>query len=201
MAHKAGKRHLLLVYQRWFDRIWLPMLVLGLAMGALWGLSGYFFDPLVPPTDLFVSAGAGACLAFALFALLARNLAYVQARQGYLLVATPFFRLKVSYKRVRQVRSASFEQLFPRQKMGWAQKQFLEPFYGRTVVVVDLAQFPLSRGLMRLFLARPMFSPQGTGLVFVVKDWMALSMEIDSYRGMERQAGGTPSVRRPRGQA
>jgi hypothetical protein len=37
---------------------------------------------------------------------------------------------------------------------------------------------------LRLFLPRVMFSTQTKGLVLLVKDWMALSTELESYMGV-----------------
>jgi hypothetical protein len=48
------------------------------------------------------------------------------------------------------------------------------------VVVLELSSYPLSPGLLRLFLAPQMFSRQLTGLVLIIPDWMTFSAELDS---------------------
>ena len=190
-VQRLGKHHLLLPYRRMMDRLWLATLVLGLVMFGVWLGAGKFFIELQYPFDIVVLAGAATVTAFALFAFLTRNMAYVQAATDHLRVVTPFLRLKISYRRLRTTHPAEFQQLFPRQKAKWAQRKFLEPFYGKTVLLVELTAFPIKQSLLRLYLPPTMFSPQSKGLVFVVKDWMALSTEIDSHSGAWRQGGGT----------
>jgi hypothetical protein len=41
----------------------------------------------------------------------------------------------------------------------------------------------LPRWWLRLWLSKYLLTPDGSGFVFVVKDWMGLSQEIDSFRG------------------
>lgn len=172
------------------NRLWKATLVLGLLLAGLWwqALVGVIM-PLHPPYENFVYLAALVVLGFTLFAMLARSMSYVQAFHNHIRVVTPFLRLKVSYSRVRSVRPAEFHKLFPPAEAGWAERRFLEPFYPLTVVFVELSRYPLPRGLLRLFLPPQMFYPQSRGLVFVVEDWMALSTEIESFRGqwMETQ--------------
>lgn len=180
-SRKAGKRHPLLMYQRLMDRLWQPTLALGLLLAAIFALA--WFTPisiLQPGNELWLLIGAAGCLAFSLFAFLARRVAYLQPRRDHLRLVTPFLRLSISYRRIRSVRSADFNQLFPPGKSSWAQRSYLEPFYGRTVIVLELSSYPLPPALLRFFLAPQMFSKQSTGLVLVVPDWMAFSTELDS---------------------
>jgi hypothetical protein len=180
-ARKAGKRYPLLIYQRYMDRLWQPTLALGLLLAAIWALA--WFTPisiLQPGNEMWLFVGAAGCLSFSLFALLARRVAYLQFHGDHLRLVTPFLRLNISYRRIRSVRSADFTQLFPPQKSSWAERSFLEPYYGRTVIVVELSAYPLPRGLLRLFLAPQMFSRQVTGFVLIVPDWMSFSAELDS---------------------
>ncbi len=180
-SRKAGKRHPLLMYQRFMDRLWQPTLALGLLLAAIFALA--WFTPisiLQPGNELWLLIGAAGCLAFFLFAFLARRVAYLQPRRDHLRLVTPFLRLSISYRRIRSVRSADFTQLFPPGKSTWAQRSYLEPFYGRTVIVLELSSYPLPPALLRFFLAPQMFSKQTTGLVLVVPDWMAFSTELDS---------------------
>jgi len=92
-------------------------------------------------------------------------------------------RMNISYRRMRNSHPAVFTQLFPPDKASWAQRNLLAPFYGRTAVLVELTEYPMSPRVMRFFLAPQMFSPRSKGLVFLVPDWMAFSTELDSFRG------------------
>ena len=183
-ARKSGKRHRLLIYQRVMDRLWVPTLVLGLIVIAIWWWGGSIFPLLPEPFDTLILALGAVLVTMAFLMFVMRGMAYVQARPDHLRLVTPFIRLKISYRRVRTAHPVEFHQLFPPSKAGWADKRFLEPFYGKTVIVVELSEFPVSRSVLSLFLPRVMFSTQAKGLVLVVKDWMALSTEMESYMGV-----------------
>lgn len=197
---KAGKKHPLLFYRRTVDRLSLAMLTLGVVAGVV----GWF--DLLEPGAVFGVSSANAMLALAAFSLtvsgltfLARFLAYVQARQSFLVIATPFLRLKVSYQRVRSVRTALLQQLFPGGKLSWSQRHYLGPYLGETVLVVETRGFPLSRAILRLFLPSAMFDPTTQGLILWVADWMRLSTEIDTLRGAWLEKQGEKRRSHPRG--
>ena len=180
---KSGKRHRLLLYRRAMDRLWLATLILGLLLGFIWLWFWYSDLPLLTPgNETWLLAGSVVALGFTVFAFLSRTAAYVQPRGDHLRLVTPFLRLNISYRRIRSVHPASFQQLFPPNKVSWAQRSFLEPFFGKTAVVVELTSYPMSPLLLRLFLAPQMFSPQSHGFVFVIPDWMDFSTEIDTFR-------------------
>lgn len=185
---KSGKRHPLLLYRRFMDRLWGAALPFTMVLLAVW-LVTYFFeiDLWGLNSDLWLLVGILVSALLALVAYFAGKLAYVQARQDYLLVATAFFRLKISYRRVLSVRASAFHQVFPPNKLGWAEKNFLEPFWADTVLVMELKNYPLAEWILRLNFPRFMFNPSATGLILQVEDWMALSAEIDTYQGLWRQ--------------
>ena len=184
---KKGQRFRLLLYKRFFDRLWKATLILGLLLAGVWWQGQLdFILPISPQIDPWVLLAALVVLMFSLFAMLARNMGYVQARQDHLRLVTPFLRLKISYRRIRSVHPAEFHQLYPPAEAGWAERRLLEPFYGDTAVVVELDAYPLSPGMLRFFLPPQMFYTQGPGFVFIVTDWMALSTEVDSMRGVFR---------------
>lgn len=193
---KSGKCHPLLFYRRAMDRLWLATLFLGLILGIVWLWFWWSDVPLISSgNETWLLAGSVAALAFTVFAFFARRAAYVQPQRDHLRLVTPFLRMNISYRRIRSVHPAGFQQLFPPGKASWAQRSFLEPFYGRTAVVVDLTSYPMSPFLLRFFLAPQMFSPQSTGFVFLVPDWMEFSTELDSFRSMRAQP---QSSKRPR---
>jgi hypothetical protein len=186
---KSGKRYPLLFYRRAMDRLWVATLFLGIILGGIWSWFWMSDTPLITAgNETWLLAGSVAALGFTAFAYIARRAAYVQPQRDHLRLVTPFLRLNISYRRIRSVHPASFQQLFPPGKASWAQRSFLEPFYGRTAVVVDLTSYPMSPGLLRFFLAPQMFSPQSTGFVILVPDWMEFSTELDSFRSARGQA-------------
>lgn len=186
---RVGIRHPLLFYRRTMDRVWKSTLLLGIVLAAAQGFT------LLQPTNLFGLPSdtwllVATVVAFALsaFAFFSRWVAYVQAQPASLHVVTPFLRLRISYKRMRSVRPTLTQQLFPPEKSSWSLRSYLEPFYGKTALVVELQGFPLNPALLKLFLPEAMFARTTTGLVLVVADWMQLSTEIDSFRGALLQA-------------
>jgi hypothetical protein len=183
-AQKSGSRHALLFYRHTMGRLWVATLILGLvfmAVGAWAGLQTRMI--LGIESDTWLYAVGILALAISLFAFVARFMAYVQPYDSYLRVATPFLRFKVSYRRVRSFRPSLVQQIFPPEESSWSQRSFLEPFYGKTAIVVDLKGFPLNPSMLKLFLPPQMFSPRSTGFVFMVSDWMKLSTELDSLLG------------------
>lgn len=181
---KAGSRHPLLFYRHSMDRIWKSTLVLAIVLG-LAGVLGLIrpINILGLNSDVWLIATAALALMISIFAFLARYLAYIQPMPNVIKIVTPFLRFQISYRRMRGARPLLVQQVFPKDEASWSQRSFLDEFYGKTAIILDLKGFPLNQMLLRLFLPALMFSPQSTGLVLVVPDWMKLSTEIDSMYG------------------
>jgi hypothetical protein len=195
---KTGSRHPLLLYTRVMDRLWRYTLALGMLLLAVWGYSWWtgeallhaqYYRPVVLPgeVDLLLLAGAVMALGFSLFAFFARRMAYVQPRRDHIRLVTPFLRTNISYRRILSTHPSEFAQIFPPKDASWAQRRLLEPFYGKTAVVLELSGFPMPPAALRLFLAPQMFYRRSKGLVLLVPDWMAFSTEIDSLMGAWQQ--------------
>jgi hypothetical protein len=181
---RPSRRHPILVYRRWMDRLWPPTLLLGLLLAAAGGWYSFSPAPLLHTgREAWLLASGLLLLGMSLFCYLARSLAYLQFHRDHLRLVTPFLRLKISYRRVLKAHPADFIQLYPPSQAGWAQRRFMEPFYGRTAIVLELTALPLSRSLLRLFLPRQMFSPLTPGFVLLVPDWMEFSEELETRRG------------------
>lgn len=187
-TRKTGSRHPLLLYKRVMDRLWRYTLVLGLLLFAIWFWTWWFGSSVIQgQQDLWLLLGAVVVLGFTLFAFFARRMAYVQPRRDHIRLVTPFLRTNISYRRLISTHPADFNQIFPPKDASWAQHRLLEPFYGMTVVILELSNFPLPPALLRLFLAPQMFYRRAKGLVLLVPDWMALSTELDSFVGAWQQ--------------
>jgi hypothetical protein len=205
-TYRRGKRHPLLLYRRAFDPAWQTLLGLGLLILIVQQLSGRVlpFIGLTPhlpsPFDEIVFVSALLLLGAGLLLLLARPLAIVQAQPDHLRIATPFTTIKVSYRRVRSVHPANISQIFPPATLSSGKRAFLEPYWGKTAVIVELASYPLSPRGMRFFLGAQSLLPHSNGLVLLVPDWMALSTEIDSLYGNWRQ-GRAPGASGPGGKS
>jgi hypothetical protein len=185
----SGKRHALLLYHRAMGRLGLPTLLLGLLLATLWGWNAFIGTPLVMlKNSSLLLIAACVTLLFSLFAFISRYRSYVQVHRDHLRLVTPFLPLRVSFRRIRRAHPVDFHTLFPPSEASWAQRSFLEPFYGQTALVIELNGYPMPRAILRLFLAPQMFSRNTTGLVFLVPNWMALSTELDSYWSVWQQA-------------
>lgn len=198
---KAGTRFTLLLYQRFWSQIWRVTLLFGLLLFVLWFV-GDFLDVqfLEARTRPWLLLGALVSLLFTLVALLARRLCYVQARQDHLRVVTPFFPLRVSYRRYVTSRAGSLAQFFPAKSTRGAQRRFLEPYYNLTILVVEMKGSPLPPWVLKLFLSGYVFADRPPRLILVVEDWMKLSTELDSYVGAWRQQVAYQRHRKKRGQ-
>jgi hypothetical protein len=111
-----------------------------------------------------------------------KNFAYVQPLPNYLKLVTPFFRMNISYKRIKRVIPTEMHLLFPRKSLSWWMQEIFAPLASRTALVIELNGYPISPRILRMFLSRFFFKDKTPHLVLVVKDWMMLSAELDSFR-------------------
>ena len=183
-AMRSGNRYPLLFYRRTMGRIWKATFILGLVVAAAgwWALLNKTIF-LGFSSDMWLFMVAFLAFAISIFAFIANYLAYVQAHESYLFIATPFLRFRISFRRIRSAHPVLVQQLFPKEKSSWAERSFLDPFYGKTALVIELNGYPIQPALLKLFLPAQMFSPRSTGLVLMVSDWMKLSTEFDSLKG------------------
>ena len=183
----AGKKHTLVIYNRTMDRLWPGVLVLGLELFGLWWFRGAWTSLYRPELDPLLMGAAGYTTALGLFAFLARRMGYVRAFDDFFLVASPFYRFKTSYQRIRGMRAADFHRLFDLEKMSWSEERYVRPMIGATAVVIRLTDYPVPTGLMGTFFHRYLVSPKDTELVLLVPKWMDLSVELDSRYNEYRQ--------------
>jgi hypothetical protein len=180
---RGGHKFPLVVYQHLLNRWWTPMFAIGLVMFAL--AYDQYNDPIykfIPwRWQLFAGIGILAILV-GIFFLIIRQIAYLQAFPGYLKLVTPFMRINISYKRIHKTTTTEMRQLFPPKSMsGWVRDIF-QPLASQTAIVLELKSYPISPTILRLFLSRFFFKDKTPHLVILVKDWMRLSSEIDSFR-------------------
>ncbi|MBP7694762.1 MAG: hypothetical protein KA764_22760 [Anaerolineales bacterium] len=173
------RRHPLLIYRRRVAGWRLPALLIAAACGLLW-----WFAPAVFPAEALETAswalllGMAAGAALLLYALLAPAFAFVECRPAYLLISTPLYRLAISYSRMRTARPVKFAPT-----VAGLRRELVAPFWGGTALFVDLTGYPFPEPWLRFWFGWFMFAPQlGTGLQFVVPDWMALSRDVEEGR-------------------
>lgn len=180
---RGGHKFPLVVYQHLLSRWWFPMIVIGLVM---FGLAyAEYIDPIYRfiPWRWQVFAGVGVlAILVGIFFLIIRQIAYIQAFPGYVKLVTPFMRLNISYKRIHKTTVSEMQLLFPPKGMSGWMKDIFEPLASQTAIVIELKSYPVSPVLLRMFLSKFFFKDKTPHFVILVKDWMRLSSEIESFR-------------------
>jgi hypothetical protein len=181
MAKKHGKRFRLLLYERMWQKWALPSLLVTLASVVLWLFSPRirFLPSLLRPLTL---VPALACFAILAYTFLARRMAWAQCRTGHLHIQTPIYPLAVSYTRIKAVRPSTFADVFEPAKEKPGRRNWLRPYWGMTVIVVEVSSLPVSKGWLRLWFNPYMLAPDVIGFVLLVDDWMTLSRQLDDFR-------------------
>lgn len=191
---RGGHKYPLVVYRHLLNRWWTPMFAFGLVMFAL--AYGEYTHPVYRfiPWRWQLPAGVGVlAILIGLFFLVIRQLAYIQPFPGYIKLVTPFMRVNISYKRLVKTTTSEMRYLFPPKSMSGWMRDIIAPLASQTAIVLELKSYPVSPLLLRMFLSRFFFKDKTPHLVILVKDWMGLSTEIDSYRT------GSDSEPRPAG--
>ncbi len=188
-----GKKYQLAFYQYMLDRYWPMTLLLTFFMvlnvGVLWGAEYYFMKPgenMLPVLSFFdglVYLGAALfCLVFTIYLLGTRKNAYVRLFDDHLMLATPFFRINISLKRVENsVPSQIFKLIPPKSISAWY-RDILEPLAGKTCVVVHLNSYPMPRFVLRMFFSRFFFYDDTPHFILFLDDWMQFNTELESRR-------------------
>lgn len=183
-AGRVGRRYPLLLYTRMLDRWWPALLLIGLGMLALaWPFHSDLYVRLTEPWRWRILAGVGALVIGASFLmLLLRKSAYIQPFPDHLKLATPLFRLNISYRRMSRTTTAAMSILFPPRSLHGLKRDILEPFFGSTAIVLELNALPIPVSALRLFLSPFFFKDRTPHLVILVTDWMRFSTEMQSMK-------------------
>ena len=189
---KSNRKHKLLLYRRAVTRYRRAALFLAVCLLGLWyPVSQYYLIWPRPPADIYLLVGGLVSLFYWLWTLIAARMAYVRLHSNYLLISTPLFRLKISYRRIRNTVPVDLARTFPPSRLRRSERILLAPFYGRTALGLDLRGWPMSPRTLRFFLHRLFFAPDKSTMVLVVPDWMALSQQLasvlDLWRGSQRE--------------
>lgn len=191
---RGGHKFPLIVYKHLVNRWWTPMFAIGLVMFAL--AYGEYSHPIyryIPwRWQLFAGIGVLAIL-IGIFFLVIMQIAYIQPFPGYVKLVTPFMRLNISYKRIHRTTVSEMRQLFPPKEMSGWMKDIFAPLASQTAIVIELKSYPIPPQILRLFLSRFFFKDKTPHLVILVKDWMGLSSEMESFR-----SGDAPNPKQPR---
>lgn len=181
MTKKRGDRFRLLIYERMWQRWAWPCILIALASVVLWWFAPSISIIYLPWGDLAL-VPALLSIVLLVYAFLARRMAWVQCRPNSLRIQTPFYPLIISYSRVKGTRPNAFHKVFDPHKEKGARLRWLQPYWSKTALVMELSRYPVSKSWLRLWFSPYLLSPDVPGFVFLVEDWMALSRQIDDYR-------------------
>lgn len=174
------RRHPLVIYTHMIDRWWPAIFALG---AALLSVAWAIYSRGLEQWRWLGMAGIGGLNIFIGFLLLiVRKSAYVRAFNDHLRLVTPFFRLNISYGRIRRTSSTNLDALFPPNSISKWQAKIIQPIANMTVIVIELNAFPMLQSSLRLFLSPLFFKDKTPHFVILVDDWMAFSSELESMR-------------------
>jgi len=184
---RRKNRYRLLLYDRFIGRHRILSFLIFVALLVSWfAVSTQLFTlPFNNISGLFLS-GAILFFGFWLFTMLGPLLAFTQTQEDHLLLQTPIYRLMIPYHLILNTRPVEIRKIFPPSSLSAGQHNLLKPLFGHTALAVDLQGLPPPNFYLRLFFHRFTFSPEATGLILLVDDWMDLSNQlsnsIDAWR-------------------
>ncbi len=195
MAKKrdVGNKYRMIFVRDSLTRVFRNMMFVTVITMLVWWVAPYSPGFFRPPNDIYLLWLAILFLVVMILALLFRNSSYAQAKRKYLLLKMPIFWVRIPYDLVENVRMVVFKDLYDKKKMSWAQRRFLSPYIHKTVVSVNLTNYPRNKFLLSLYLPNYLFKPKGKGNGFViyVKDYLAFSTEVDSRLNEARTLAAT----------
>ena len=180
---KRGKRYPLLYHQRLSEQYFWPATLIVAASAAL-----LVWNPAkLEPYRLLLTMALACCGMVLALTLLFRLRAYAICTADGLRLRLPFYHLEVSHSEIRNVRPTELFRLFPPQEQSWAQRRFLAPLLGETVLAIDLDELPSRTVWLRLWMSKYMLCPDRVGLIIAVRDWIGFRAELDEFRARRRQ--------------
>jgi hypothetical protein len=116
------------------------------------------------------------------FTFLSRRTAWIQCRPNHLRIRTPFYPLVVSYGRIKEVLPQPFAQIFNPAEKKAARRNWLQPYWGQTALMIRVSKYPVKKAWLRLWFSPYLLAPKGSGFVLLVDDWMGFSRQLDDFR-------------------
>jgi hypothetical protein len=179
-----SQRYRLSVYGQIVGRYRLPALLLAVLLFVLGAATWFRWIPWPqPPMHRWLLAAALFSGLTWLFSVLAPVLTYVQPRQDRLRLQTPFYRLNISYRRIRNTRPVDVAKAYPLGKTTRGFHRTIRRFHGMTALGVDLISWPLPRWLLSFLLGRWVLAPDQPGLILITHNWMELSNQLETMMG------------------
>ena len=198
MPASKSRRYKLPLYERALKRwisatFWMAVFLVAFAAAA------WFFAPDITDWQVYIllaAAVAAGLVTLILFSI--RKGSYVRCFPTYLLIAAPFLRVKVPYRRIKRTFTSEMSTLFPVKKLSAARRDILAPFARQTALVLVLDAYPASRGLLRAFMSPFFFYEKSPHFVLLVDDWLGLSVEMESIRTAAKREPPPPPPGAPK---
>ncbi len=204
---KPGRKYKLLLYQQRFRALRPPALLLAMMSYLVWLMAfriavlnstpGWMYSlgwPLLRIWgDLLLLVIVAAVVLYFGSGFIASRFAYVQCHRNHIVVRTPFFRFIIKYNLVSHIAPARFVALYPLKEQKSSQQRLLRPVLAKlaasegTVMQLELTKYPGDERWLRYLVNPYMFSPNTTGLLFLVINWMSLSNDLEKYRNAWRE--------------
>lgn len=188
----SGRRHTLVLYTHMLNRWWKSLFLIGAtllgmvaALALLPSSMPQYTFLQVADWVLWIAGGAGGlAILTTLFLITVRKSAYVQPFPTHLRLVTPFLRMNIAYRRIRQASSAEMGRLFPprKQRVLGLHNSILRPLSKKTAIVLEMNGWPLPRAALKLFLSPYFFPDKTSRLALLVPDWVAFSTDMESFR-------------------
>lgn len=181
-----NQKHPILFIPHSFNRVWRHLLLLDILVWVMWWFApaggDWFFSP---PRDQHLFFAGIVVLVLMLFIFMIRNWSYVQACEDHLRVVVPFYRLKIPYSLVKGIRTTEVRKLLvDTNRLSWADKRFLRRIQRKTIATLYLNRYPRAY-FMRLFIPGYFFLPKGSGFLFLIKEYMALTTQVETQLNLQ----------------
>jgi len=178
------KRYRLSLYRLILRRQRLPAFLLGILLFLLGTLTWFRWIAWPePPLERWFLGASLLSLLYWIFTLFAPALAYVQPRHDRIRLQTPFYRLNISFRRIRSTRPVDIAKAFPLETTPRGFRRSIRRFYGMTALGINLSSWPLPRWLLSLLLGRMMLAPDQPGIILITHDWIDLSKQVETMLG------------------
>ncbi len=198
-ARAAGKatRHPLLVYYN-LSRRYRPSALLFVLLGLILLLPSVFeglqSDVIAP--ELLGVIGIVVLLvglALWLFSILVKRRSYVECTPEILVVRTPFYRVLVSYRRVKQAQPVQVSHIFPRESLKGMGKPLVKPLLGMTAVELHVKSWPAPKRRLQRFISPYLFSSRSEAWLFIVPNYSLLIRQLDAATSEKIDASRQPA--------
>ena len=174
------KKHKLLIFEVMSKRFRGILLLLAIILFAL-GVYDIFANILGDFWFFFWLMWLGVVGLWVYYAVLVRRSGIIIAKKHFILQG-PLKQVKFSYGRIETITSTQISNHYKLDDLKGRERGLVKPYYGNTVVFVELKSYPKTLKKRERWFPRSLFGTRRRGLLLPVADWMKLSRELDTAR-------------------